>query len=310
MYPDESISVSYFHSPDCTIFLINRITQLQSIMKNPIYPCLWFNRNAKEAAEFYCQVFKNSEITAENPLVVMLKCGEQLFMCLNGGPEFSFNPSVSFYVQIESEAEIDIVWNKLLEGGSALMAMDKYPWSAKYGWLQDRFGVSWQLSLGSLEKIKQKFTPSLMFTGKQSGNTEKAISFYTSLFPKSSVIDIFRYEKGEPDIEGHIKHAQFNLNGNIFMAMDSSYPHAFGFNEAISFVVNCDNQEEIDYYWNKLTEGGEESQCGWLKDQYGVSWQIVPTILEELMSDPARSGRVINAFLKMKKFEIDKLLSA
>ena len=140
-------------------------------MTNLIYPCLWFDGNAKAAAEFYCSVFKNSKIISENPMVVIFELNEKKFMGLNGGPTFKFN-------------------------------------------------------------------------------------------------------------------------------------------EAVSFVVDCETQEEIDYYWNKLTEDGNESQCGWLKDKFGVSWQIVPTILGKLMSDPTRSQRVIQAFMKMKKFDIETLKQA
>ncbi len=279
-------------------------------MTNLIYPCLWFNGNAREAAEFYCSAFKNSAIKSDNHTVVMVEFSGQKFMCLNGGPEFTINPSVSFYVECETEAETDRLWKVLLEGGSVLMPLDKYDWSRKYGWLQDRFGVNWQLAFGSISEIGQKFTPVLMFTGKQNGRAEEAIHFYTSIFQESAINGIMRYPKGGNDVEGAIQHAQFSLNKQLFMAMDSSLPHEYGFNEAISFVVDCENQEEIDYYWEKFTEGGEEVQCGWLKDKFGVSWQIVPTILNELMSDPSRSERVINAFLKMKKFEIDKLLNA
>ena len=279
-------------------------------MTNLIYPCLWFNGNAREAAEFYCSAFKNSAIKSDNHTVVMVEFAGQKFMCLNGGPEFTINPSVSFYVECETEAETDRLWKVLLEGGSVLMPLDKYDWSRKYGWLQDRFGVNWQLAFGSISEIGQKFTPVLMFTGKQNGRAEEAIHFYTSIFQELAINGIMRYPKGGNDVEGAIQHAQFSLNKQLFMAMDSSLPHEYGFNEAISFVVDCENQEEIDYYWEKFTEGGEEVQCGWLKDKFGVSWQIVPTILNELMSDPSRSERVINAFLKMKKFEIDKLLNA
>ena len=279
-------------------------------MTNLIYPCLWFNGNAREAAEFYCSAFKNSAIKSDNHTVVIVEFAGQKFMCLNGGPEFTINPSVSFYVACETEAETDRLWKVLLEDGSVLMPLDKYDWSRKYGWLQDRFGVNWQLAFGSISEIGQKFTPVLMFTGKQNGRAEEAIHFYTSIFQESAINGIMRYPKGGNDVEGAIQHAQFSLNKQLFMAMDSSLPHEYGFNEAISFVVDCENQEEIDYYWEKFTEGGEEVQCGWLKDKFGVSWQIVPTILNELMSDPSRSERVINAFLKMKKFEIDKLLNA
>lgn len=100
----------------------------------------------------------------------------------------------------------------------------------------------------------------------------------------------------------------FEINGQQFMGLNGG--PMFKFNESVSFVVSCDTQEEIDYYWYKLTEGGEESQCGWLKDKHGLSWQIVPSILPKLMSDPEKSERVIKAFLQMKKFDIEKLLTA
>ena len=279
-------------------------------MKNIIYTCLWFDGKAREAAEFYCSVFNDSLITSDNQLVVNFESAGQKFMCLNGGPEFTFNPSVSFYVVCETEEETDKSWKSLLEGGSVLMPLDKYEWSSKYGWLQDRFGVNWQLSLGRMEDVGQKFTPVLMFTGKQNGKAEQAIQFYTSLFEDSGIRSILRYNKDENEVAGAIKHAQFRLGSQVFMAMDSSLMHQFSFNEAISFVVECDTQKEIDYYWDKLTESGEEVQCGWLKDRFGFSWQIVPSILEKLMSDPSRSKRVVEAFLQMKKFEIDKLINA
>ena len=279
-------------------------------MKNSIYPCLWFDGKAKEAGEFYCSVFDNSEITSESALVTTFESDGQRFMLLNGGPEFIINPSVSFYVICETEEETEKIWNTLSEKGSVLMPIDKYPWSTRYGWIQDRFGVSWQVTLGNVKDVGQKFTPLLMFTGNHAGKAEEGIRFYTNVFKESAIEDIARYTKEENDIAGTVKHARFKLGRDIFMAMDSSLPHQFGFNEGISFVVTCETQKEIDYYWNRLTEGGEESQCGWLKDKFGVSWQIIPSILETLMSDPSRSQRVINAFLQMKKFEIDKLISA
>lgn len=209
-----------------------------------------------------------------------------------------------------TEKEVDQAWEKLLEGGQVLMELNKYTWSNKYGWLQDKYGVSWQLSLGKTEDVGQKFTPSLMFTGEQAGNAEKAIQFYTSVFKPSFITGIARYTAEDPDVEGTIKHAQFSLKNHVFMAMDSSLPHQFGFNEGLSLVVMCETQEEIDYYWEKLSAVPEAEQCGWLKDLFGVSWQIVPTVLEKLMSDPARSQRVFNAFMQMKKFDIAKLIEA
>jgi predicted 3-demethylubiquinone-9 3-methyltransferase (glyoxalase superfamily) len=279
-------------------------------MTNLIYPCLWFDGKAKEAAEFYCSVFKNTIITGENQFVVAFESAGQKFLCLNGGPAFSINPSISFYVLFDTEQEVNDTWEKLLTGGLALMPLDKYEWGTRYGWVQDKFGVSWQLTAGRVEDVGQRITPMLLFTGDKSGKAEEAIGFYTSVFDHSGVKIIARYTRDDPDVEGTLKHSQFNLGKHIFMAMDSSLPHQFGFNEAISFVVDCETQKEIDYYWEKLTQGGNEGQCGWLKDRYGVSWQIVPVILQKLLSDPSRAERVTSAFLQMKKFNIEKLINA
>jgi predicted 3-demethylubiquinone-9 3-methyltransferase (glyoxalase superfamily) len=279
-------------------------------MKNPIYPCLWFNGMAAEAAGLYCSAFDNSSIVSQNHIVVMFEMAGQKLMLLNGGPEYKPNPSISFYVVMESEQEFDKAWKQLLEGGFVLMPLDKYDWSEKYGWLQDRFGINWQLAIGKKEDFGQKFTPALMFTGSLNGQAEKAIDYYTSVFPGSSVKGIMRYPDGANEVKGAIQHAQFSLGNYRFMAMDSSLEHNFTFNEAVSFVVECDDQDEIDYYWNKLTYEGEEVQCGWLNDRFRVAWQVIPAILNELMSDPERSDRVVAAFMKMKKFDIEKLINA
>jgi len=279
-------------------------------MKNPIYPCLWFNGDAKTAALFYCSLFNNSKVTADTAMVVNFELEGQKFMGLNGGPNFTFNPSVSFFVICESESEIVTIWTKLVERGFVMMALDKYPWSEKYGWLQDQFGVSWQLMLRSIAAMQQKITPALMFTGSQAGKAEQAMNFYSSLFSDSKIEDINRYLAGEGDVEGTVKHARFDLSHQSFIALDSSAQHGFQFNEAISIVVECDTQQEIDHYWNAFTKEGQESMCGWLKDKFGVSWQIVPTILGKLMMDPERAPRVMKAFLTMKKFDIQKLQNA
>jgi predicted 3-demethylubiquinone-9 3-methyltransferase (glyoxalase superfamily) len=279
-------------------------------MKKQINPCLWFDGNAKEAAEFYCSAFKSSEIKSENQIVVSIEMAGQKFICINGGPIFKMNPSISFFAVCETENELDAAWSQLTDGGNVLMELGKYNWSDKYGWVQDKFGASWQLSLGKREDVGQKFTPFLMFTGRQAGNAKRAIDFYTSVFDNSSVTGILEYTAGEPDVEGTVKHAQFKLNNQVFMAMDSSLQHNFGFNEAVSLMVECDTQEQIDYLWEKLSAVPEAEQCGWLKDQFGVSWQIIPSVLEKLMNDPTRSERVVQAFMKMKKFDIEVLENA
>ncbi|PKP11673.1 MAG: hypothetical protein CVU09_02235 [Bacteroidetes bacterium HGW-Bacteroidetes-4] len=278
---------------------------------NPIiYPCLWFNGTAKEAAEFYCSAFSNSKVISENHLVVNIESAQQKFMLLNGGPHFKLNPSISFYVLCDNEEELDKAWNIFLHGGKILMPLDNYAWSQKYGWIQDRYGQSWQLALGKIEDVGQKFTPSLLFTGDQCGRAGESIEFYTSVFEDSKIRGILRFDKGEPESEGLIKHAQFNLGKNVFMAMESSLEHGFGFNEALSLVVECDTQDEIDYFWNKLSSVPEAEQCGWLKDKFGVSWQIIPNVLEQLMNNPQKAPKVVEAFMQMKKFDIQKLLQA
>ncbi|MEZ4771943.1 MAG: VOC family protein [Bacteroidia bacterium] len=151
-------------------------------------------------------------------------------------------------------------------------------------------------------------TPCLWFDDQ----AEEAAKFYTSLFPNSRIDHVSRYGKEGFEIhgkaEGTAMTVSFHLNGQPFTGLNGG--PLFKFNEAISFQVMCETQEEIDHYWDNLTEGGSESQCGWLKDKFGVSWQIIPTILSKLLSDPAKAGRVTQAFLQMKKFDIQKLLQA
>lgn len=279
-------------------------------MTHNIYPCLWFDGNAKEAATFYCTVFNNSTITTDNGMVVMFEIEGKKIMGLNGGPMFSINPSVSFFVTCDSIDEINNVWNKLIDGGTVMMPLDKYPWGEKFGFVKDKFGMSWQLILPTTTTNNQKIMCSLLFVGEQFGKAESAIQFYTALFPNSAIENLKLYEAGKPAPEGSVEFGQFNLGNEKFVAMDGFGDHKFQFNEGLSFVVECDTQEEIDNYWNKLTEGGSESQCGWLKDKFGVSWQIIPSILSTLMSDAEKGPRVMQAFLKMKKFDIETLLKA
>lgn len=279
-------------------------------MHNPIHPCLWFNGNAKEAAEWYKLAFSFVSETASNPYVVMLSVKGQELMLLNGGPQFKMNGTISFFVLLEKEEDIDQAWRILSDGGEVRMALDKYPWSEKYGWVEDKFGANWQLSFGKFADVGQTLTPVLMFTGANAGKAEEAIQFYSGIFPDSSLVGILRWGENGHEKPGTIQHAQYKLNGYVMMTMDSSLSHQFSFNEGVSLVVHCKTQEEIDHYWNALTKDGEESMCGWLKDKYGVSWQIVPEVLGSLMSDPAKAPAVTQAFLKMKKFIIADLLDA
>jgi len=136
---------------------------------------------------------------------------------------------------------------------------------------------------------------------------EDAANFYTSVFPNSKIVDVARYGSAGPRPEGTVMTVSFELDGKRFVALNGGPD--FKFNESVSFLVNCKTQDEVDAYWSKLSEGGEEGPCGWLKDKYGLSWQIVPTALNELLGDPDRekAQRVMKAMLSMKKIEIDAL---
>jgi len=298
--------------------------------KQKITPNLWFDRQAEEAAKFYTSTFKNSKVCW---LTRATKAGFEItglpegtvmtadfeiegleFIAINGGPLFKFTPAASFLVACRTKEEVEDLWGKLSPGGKALMELGEYPFSEKYGWTEDKYGLSWQVMAMGDRKIKQKIIPTLMFVGEQCGKAETALHLYTSIFNKAQLGGIDRYGKGEePDKEGTIRHAAFTLEGQEFAAMDSAHKHEFTFNEAISFMVRCKNQEEIDCFWEKLIEdGGQESVCGWLKDRFGLSWQVTPVVLQKMLQDPdlKKVERVTNAFLKMKKFDIGELEKA
>ncbi len=287
-----------------------------------IIPHLWYDKEAKEAAELYTSLIPGSKITNVTTIhdtpsgdcdVVSFELAGQKFMALSGGPAFKLNPSISFHVKCATKDEVEHIWNKLVEGGTVLMPLGSYPFSEKYGWLQDKYGLSWQIIYAGGRPIAQKITPVLTFTGNVCGKTEEAIKLYTSMFPKSDIQFVQRYgQNQEPDKEGTVQYAHFTLGGQEFGAMDSAREHKFNFNEAISFIVECEDQKEVDYFWEKLSAVPESEQCGWLKDKFGVSWQIQPTIMNDMMTKgtPEQIARVTQAFLKMKKFDIAALKKA
>jgi len=287
-----------------------------------IVPHLWFDTQADEASKFYISLFTNARLLNQTTLnntpsgtvdMITIELEGQEFMLLSAGPFFKFTPAVSFLIACDTKSEVDSLWDKLIEQGEALMPIDTYPFSERYGWVIDKFGLSWQVMyMGDME-YKQKFTPTLMFVGDQCGKAEEAIQFYSTIFRDSQINNILRYGEGaEPNGPNMIQHVSYTLDKQDFAAMDSAYIHDFTFNEAISFIVNCDTQEEIDYYWDKLSAVPEAEQCGWLKDKYGLSWQITPTIMNEIMQDknPEKLERVTEAFLKMKKFDVAALKEA
>jgi predicted 3-demethylubiquinone-9 3-methyltransferase (glyoxalase superfamily) len=300
-----------------------------AVINQKVMPHLWFDKEAKEAANFYCSLLPDSRITSLTTLhntpsgdtdIVSFELWGYQFQAISAGPVFKFNPSISFMVNFdpsqdkEARQRIDKVWDNLMEGGKALMPLDKYPFSERYGWVQDRYGLSWQLIYTNPEgEERPLIVPSLLFVGEIYGRAEEASDFYLSLFKDTGRGAIARYPAGmEPDKEGTIMFTDFKLEGQWFAAMDSGREHGYSFNEAISFMVYCENQEDIDYYWEKLSAVPEAEQCGWLKDKYGLSWQIVPAIMDKMMQnqDSERLARVTQAFLKMKKFDLSVLQRA
>ena len=291
-------------------------------MIESIKPCLWFDGNGEDAMLFYVSIFKDGEVlsggrpegsdpaSGEKPMVTNFRIAGQDFMALNGGPYFTQNPAVSYSVQCETEGEVDALWAKLSEGGSVRLELGQYPWSEKYGWVDDRFGVSWQLIHCG---IPQAITPCLTFAGAQQGRAEEAINFYHSVFENSKVDQIVRYGEGDRGQAGTVKHAEFSLVNQALSAMDTATEdHAFTFSPATSLFLTCETQAEIDHLWDVLSDGGATSQCGWLSDKFGVSWQIVPSILGELTAGPdgAQAGRVMQAVLQMTKLDIARLKAA
>jgi predicted 3-demethylubiquinone-9 3-methyltransferase (glyoxalase superfamily) len=302
-----------------------------------IVPHLWFDKQqAKEAAGFYASIFPESRVVRTVVIpstpsgdcdLVTFEVWGQRFMAIGAGPEFRINPSISFLVNFDpiffgdestresaARKKLDEVWGKLSAGGQELMPLGEYPFSRHYGWIQDRYGVSWQLMLTDPKgEARPPILPFLLFVGTKCGKAEDAIRLYTSAFDDSRVGEMVRHPAGPgPDGEGTVMFADFRIGGQWFAAMDSAHEHQFDFNEAVSLLVNCDSQEEMDRYWKALSAVPESEQCGWLKDRFGVSWQISPARMEKMFEtgSPEQIRRVTQAFLPMKKLDLAKLEEA
>lgn len=275
-------------------------------MAQKIVPHLWFDKEAVEAAELYASVFPDSEVgevttledtpSGECDVIGFTIMGFDV-MAISAGPRFRFTPAISISVQCDTEEEIDRYWAALVEGGEVLMELQQYPFSQKYGWLSDRYGVNWQFNLAPSE---QKVHIFLSFVQENFGKAREAMELYISVFG-GEIEHTFPY----PDDQDHLAHAVFSLAGQELMAMESGFDHQWNFNEAVSLVVRCDDQAEIDEYWEKLSAVPEAEQCGWLEDRYGVSWQIVPANMGELLARNPET--TVPAMLEMKKIDIAAL---
>jgi predicted 3-demethylubiquinone-9 3-methyltransferase (glyoxalase superfamily) len=278
-----------------------------------IVPYLWFDSKAAEAAELYCSVLPDSAIRSSSSLsgtpsgevdILSVRLAGQEMTLMSAGPFFPFNPSVSFLVSCEAAAEVDRIVSRLGDSGGELMPLGAYPFSDRYVWITDRFGLSWQVMLAGKKRPIRRIMPTQMFVGAQCGRAEEALRLYAGVFKGSRIAGISRYGPGaEPNGPELVDHGAFALGEEAFALMDSAYPHDFAFNEAISYSVPCDTQEEIDYYWAALSAQPEAERCGWLKDRFGFSWQVVPRDMDSLLG-PAGSPereRAIKAMLGLKK---------
>lgn len=287
-----------------------------------ITPHLWYDTQAKEAALFYVTLFEHASlidtsILADTPsgdteLVSFILEGIE-FAAISAGPYFRLNPSISLFVSCKTKEEILTKWNALSEGGKILMPLQSYPFNSYFGWVEDRFGLSWQLMLDETSNPQTTIKSCLLFAEKACGKAYDAISFYVSLFEGSKIHHTSFYPSEEKvETRANLQFASFQLGQQQFIAMDHELKGDFTFNEAFSFMVNCKNQEEIDYYWNALSADPTAEQCGWLKDQFGVSWQIVYENLNDLMFEGTKEEieQVTQAFMQMKKLDIAALEQA
>lgn len=285
---------------------------------------MWYDKEAKEAAQFYISLFEKSNLLnthiIKNPPpygeaeVVSFELAGQQFASISAGPYFTLNPSASLTVSCSTSEEVNGLWQALSEGGTELMALGEYPFSKRYAWVQDRYGLSWQLMLAEEEgQLVQKITPNLMFSGESCGKAEEAIQYYTEVFKNSEIGFISKYAEGEAQSAmAKVNYSAFKLDGVALSAMDNGYDVDYTFNESFSLIVNCTDQMEIDYFWAKLSAVPEAENCGWCKDQFGVSWQILPSTWEEILfgGSDDQVQRVTEAFLKMKKFDLKALEKA
>lgn len=286
----------------------------------PITPCLWFDGQAEDAVRFWTSLFPASRVgtigrygehmpfPAGTALLVEFTLGGRAMQALNGGPSFTVNPSISFFAHVDSPDDAMALFTELEEGGKVMMPLDAYPWSPCFGWVQDRFGVSWQVITARKPSPDTVIVPSLLFSEGQQGRAKEAMERMTSLFPGSHVDAVTNFAAGEGP-ETYVKHGMFTLSGERFAATDSAAPHGFTFNEAVSLSVRCPDAAEVDRLWEALGDGGTPGRCGWITDRFGISWQVVPQRLVDLQAsdDAAARGRMLQAMMKMGKLDVGEL---
>ncbi len=287
-----------------------------------IVPTIWFDHTAEQAVQFYTSIFPASSVCevvrypqqgllefqaemAGSVLTIEFELAGHRFIAINAGPEFPLNPSVSFMVRFDPSADaearrrLDELWASLSSDGRVLMPLQEYDFSAHYGWVQDRYGVNWQLMLTSPGgEPRPTIVPALMFGHTNQGRAQQAIEFYTSVFG-GTVATMARYDGRGGAAAGQVMYADFDLAGQWFSAMDAP-GQDFTFTCGLSLLVRCADQEDLDRLWGQLSAVPEAEQCGWCADQFGLSWQLVPANLAELMATPGAYAKL----MAMKKIDI------
>lgn len=273
-----------------------------------IVPNLWFDHTAEEAAQFYASVFPEARIVdvqrypdeglpdfqkefAGQPVTVEFEIGGYRMVGINAGPEFRPNPSVSFFVNFDPSVDdharehLDELWAALTAEGSVLRPLQEYPYSQRYGWVEDKWGVNWQLMLTNPDGEPRPFIiPSLMFGSTVQGRAKEAVDYYLEVFGgRPGTIAAYPAESGA--MAGQIMFADFQLLGQWLAVMDAA-DQDFTFTPGASLLVYCHGQDELDRWWSKLSAVPEAEQCGWCQDKFGLSWQLVPDNLDELMAGP------------------------
>lgn len=287
-----------------------------------IVPHLWYDKEAVEATKLYVSLFDQSYIIntvtipdtpSGSAELVEFRLANLELSAISAGPYYTFSASASLMVACETREEVDRLYKALSPGGFELMPLDEYPFSKHYVWLLDKYGLGWQLML--VEDITEhpKIRPCLLFSGPACGYAEAAADFYSSVFQDVKKGYFNYYAPGEAaDSRAKVNYGEITIMGVSLVVMDHGYGADFTFNEAFSFELLCSDQKELDYYWDKLSAVPEAEQCGWIKDKYGLSWQIEPAVLKNMMSHGTKEEikRITDAFLKMKKFDIAALEKA
>lgn len=232
--------------------------------------CLGFNDQAAEATAFYTSLFKHTKRGALTPQSVTFELEGLPILGLNSDVTAPFTPSNSFFVWCENEDEMQRLWRLLSAQGDVHMRLDTYPWASRYGWTADKYGVEWQLILHP-QPQPQKIAPAFLFVDDLFGRGEEAVKFYTSLFRGSRVETMVKDEKTHS-----VMHCVFSILGQRFVLMEGPGQHRHSFSTAYSLVAPCDSQDEIDELRAKLTQGGSVEPNGWIKDKFGMFWQVVP----------------------------------